>query len=84
MASGFIVFLKTERETAEVITRFVEFSNCKIPQVIGVIDGVQIEVIGPSNDIKVDCFNRKQYYLTNTQATIEASLVFLTLRRLPR
>lgn len=78
------MFLKTETETAEVIIRFVEFSNCKIPQIIGVINGVQIEIISPSNDIEVDCFNRKQHYLINTQATIEASLVFLTSRRLPR
>ena len=80
------MFLKTETETIiiiEVIIRFVEFSNCKIPQIIGVINGVQIEVISPSNDIEVDCF-RKQDYLINTQATIEASLVFSTSRRLPR
>ena len=30
MASDFVVFPKTERETAEAIIRFTEFSNCKI------------------------------------------------------
>ena len=38
MAPDFIVFPKTERETAEAIIRFAEFSNCKTPQVVGAID----------------------------------------------
>ena len=79
MASDFIVFPKTEGETAEAIIRFAEFSNCKIPQVVGAIDGVQIEVIGPRNDSKVDYLNRKQQHSTNTMATIGANL-----DRLPR
>ena len=79
MASDFIVFLKTDRETAEAIIRFAEFSNCRIPQVFDVTDGVQIEVIGLSNDGKVDYFNTKQHYSINTQATIGANLVFLDL-----
>ena len=79
MVSDFIVFPKTERETAEAIIRFAEFSNCKIPQVVGVIDGVQIEVLGPRGDSKVAYFNRKQHCPVNTQATIGANLVFLDL-----
>ena len=74
--------------------RFAEFSNCKIPQVVGAIgsilprpqciwgrgcDGVQTKVIGSSNDSKVDYFNRKQHHSINTQATIGASLVFVDL-----
>ena len=43
MPPDFIVFLKTERETPEAIIRFAEFSYCKIPQVVGVIDGVEIQ-----------------------------------------
>lgn len=31
-----------------------------MPQVVGAIDGVQIEVIGLCNDSKVDYFNSKQ------------------------
>ena len=48
-----------------------------MPQVVGAVDGVQIEVIGPSNDSKVGYFNRKQHYSINTQATIGSNLVFL-------
>ena len=40
MASDLIVFPKTESETAETIIRFAEFSNCKICEVVGAIDGV--------------------------------------------
>ena len=79
MTSDFIVFLKTEREPEDAIIRFDEFSNYKIPQVVGVIGGVQIKVIVPSNDGNVDYFNRKQNYSINTQATITANLVFLNL-----
>ena len=43
MASNFIVFPKTERETAGAIIRFAGFSKCKIPEVVGATDGVQIE-----------------------------------------
>ena len=50
-----------------------------MPQVVGAINGVQIEVIDPSNNSKVDYFNRKQYYSISTQATIGANLVFLDL-----
>ena len=79
MASYFIVFPKTEKETAEAIIRFTEFSNCKIPQVVGAIDGIQIEVIGLSNDSKMDYFSMKQHYFIITQATIGANLFFLDL-----
>ena len=75
MASDLIVFLKTESETAETIIRFAEFSNCKICEVVGAIDGVQIDVIYPRNDSKVDYFNRRQHSI-NTYATIGANLVF--------
>ena len=77
MASDFIVISKTEKKTAEAIIRFTEFSSFKIPQVVGAIDGVQIEVIGPSNDSKMDYFNRKQHYFIITQATIGVNLFFL-------
>ena len=79
MASDFIVFPKTEQETAQAIIRFTEFSNCKIPPVVGAIDGIQIEVIGLSTDSKMDYFNMKQHYSIITQAAIGANLFFLDL-----
>lgn len=45
-----------------------------ILQVVGAIDGVQIEVIGPANDSRVDYFNRKHYSI-DTQTTTGANLV---------
>ena len=38
MAFDFIVFPKTERKAAEAIIEFIEFRNCRIPQVVGAID----------------------------------------------
>ena len=78
-------FCETSKNTFSTITsgrlllkaiiRFVEFSNYNIPQVVGATGGA----VGPTINVNVDYFNRKQHYSINSQATIGANLVFLDL-----
>ena len=77
LSHRFIRFPRNENDTEEAIRNFREFTNCKIPNVVGAIDGVHIEIQAPNNDSKADYFNRKQHYSINTQATIGANLIFL-------
>ena len=55
-----MAFPKTKREQQGLL----DSRNIVIVilQVVGAIDGVQIEVISPCNDSKVDYFNSKQIY----------------------
>ena len=73
MSPEFIKFPKTSLETGSKIRSFCNFTGCKIPQVLGAIDGTHIEILAPS-DSKVDCFSRKQKFTVNTQAVIGANL----------
>ena len=77
MSPEFIKFPKTTLETAAKIRSFRDFTGCKIPQVLGAIDGTHVEILTPSSDSKVDYFNRKQKFTVNTQAVIGANLEFL-------
>ena len=77
MSPEFIKFPKTTLETGAKIRSFRDFTGCKIPQVLGAIDGTHIEILAPSSDSKVDYFNRKQKFTVNTQAVIGANLEFL-------
>ena len=77
MSPEFIKFTKTTLETGAKIRSFCDFTGCKIPQVLGAIDGTHIEILAPSSDSKVDYFNRKQKFTVNTQAVIGANLEFL-------
>ena len=45
---------------------FQEFTECKIPQVVGAIDGTHIEIVAPSTDSKADYYSRKQRFTVNT------------------
>ena len=74
MSPEFIKFPKTTLETGAKIRSFCDFTGCKIPQVLGAIDGTHIEVLAPSSDSKVDYFNRKQKFTVNTQTVIGANL----------
>ena len=77
MSPEFIKFPKTTLETGAKIRSFRDFTGCKIPQVLGAINGGHIEMLAPSSDSKVDYFNRKQKFTVNTQAVIGANLEFL-------
>ena len=77
MSPKFIKFPKTTLETGAKIRSFCDFIGCKIPQFLGAIDGIHIEILAPSSDSKVDYFSRKQKFTVNTQAAIGANLEFL-------
>lgn len=48
LTNNFIKFPKTTFENAEAMKLFQEFTECKIPQVVGAIDGTCIEIMAPS------------------------------------
>lgn len=48
LANNFIKFLKTTFENAEAIKHFQEFTEWKIPEVVGAIDGIHTEIMTPS------------------------------------
>ena len=77
IASEFIKFPKNGPDTATAIQHFKEFADCRIPQVMGALDGTHIEIEAPPTESKVDYFSRKQKYTVNTQAVIGANLMFL-------
>ena len=77
MSPEFIEYLKRTLETGAKVRSFCDFTGCKIPQVLGKIDGTHIEILAPSSDSKVDYFNRKPKFIVNTQAVIGANLEFL-------
>ena len=77
----FIKFSKTTLEIEAKTRRFCNFTGCKIPQVVGAIDGTPIEIFAPSSDNKVDYFNRKQKFTVNTREVIGANLEFLHVTR---
>ena len=39
LANNSIMFSKTTFETADAMKRFQEFTDCKIPKIVGIIDG---------------------------------------------
>ena len=59
-------FPKATFETVETMKHFQEFTECKIPQVVGAIDGTHIEIVAPSTDSKADYYSRKQRFTVNT------------------
>lgn len=48
LTNNFIKFPKTTFENAEAMKLFQEFTVCKIPQVVGAIDGTRTEIMAPS------------------------------------
>ena len=48
LIKNFIKFPKTTFEFAEAMKLFQDFTECKIPQVVGAIDGTRIEIMAPS------------------------------------
>ena len=53
------------------------FCQCRIPQVIGALDGTHIPIVAPNVDGKADYFSRKQRYTISAQGLVGANLVFL-------
>ena len=61
-APHYIKFPKTRLETSECIEKFRISTNCKIPQVVGPVDGTQVHISAPETDGKPDYFSHKQCY----------------------
>lgn len=57
--SRFIKSPKSRTETATEIFKFKEFTDCKIPQTVGTIDGTHIEINSPGGESRIDYFSRK-------------------------
>ena len=77
LAPRYIHFPRSRKETAEAIKQFKVFCQCRIPQVLGALDGTHIPIVAPNVDGKVDYFSRKQRYTISTQGLVGANLVFL-------
>ena len=60
MGNHFIKFPETRFETENTIEKFKLSENCKIPMVVGALDGTDITIVAPDNENKVDHYNRKQ------------------------
>ena len=76
VGSIFVKFPDTMLAAAEAVKSFQEFTDCKIPQVCGAIDGTHIEIISPSSESKLDYFSGKQKFTINTQAVVGSYLIF--------
>ena len=61
------------RDTTRAIALFQD--ECKIPQVVGAIDGTHIEVLAPENPF--DYFDRQHRYSVIMQAVVGENLMFL-------
>ena len=62
-------FPRSRREAAEAIEQLKVFCNCRIPQVIGALEGTLIPIVAPNVDGKADYFRSKttlQYFYTRT------------------
>ena len=77
LAPRYIHFHRSRRETAEAIEQFKVFCQCRIPQVLGALDGTQIPIVAPKVDGKADYFSRKQRYTISIQGLVGANLLFL-------
>ena len=77
LASTFIKFPNTRRETAKAIEKLRVFCRCHIPQALGALYGTHIPIIAPCVEGKADYYSRKQCYTISTQATVNANLAFL-------
>ena len=77
IADRFISFPRNGPQTAMEIQKFKVFTGTILPQIVGAIDGMHVEIVSPSCDSKADYFSRKQKYTINTQAVIGSNLMFL-------
>ena len=77
LAPRCIHFPRRRTETAEAIEQFKVFCQCRIPQVLGALDGTHIPIVAPNVEGKADYFSRKQRYTISTQGLVGANLAFL-------
>ena len=56
-------------EVALEIQKLQDSVNCKVPETIGAIDGMHIEINSPTGDSKIDYFNRKQRIFLGSKGT---------------
>ena len=56
LGSRFIIFPRNKQETRLAIEGFHSFTNCLLPNVVGVIDGTHVEILAP------DCPSKGDYY----------------------
>ena len=66
-------------ETENAIEKFKLSKNCKIPMLVGALDGTHITIVAPDNENKVDYYNGKQRYNINTQVAVGGDLIFLSV-----
>ena len=59
------------------IEKFRISTNCKIPQVVGAVDGTHVRISAPETDGKPDYFSRKQCHTITKQTVVGADLLFL-------
>ena len=59
-SSEYISFSVNRRENVEAIVKFKTNVNCKIPQVVGAIDGTHIPILTPVTESKNDYYSRKK------------------------
>ena len=78
-SSEYISFPVTRHENAEAILKLKADMNCKIQQVVGAIDSTHIPILTPATECKNDYYSRKKRHTINTQAIIEANLMFLDI-----
>ena len=59
LSKHLIEFSRTPGETAKAIATYKETTNNKIPQTADAIGNIQITILDPSADRKIDYYNRK-------------------------
>ena len=77
LALQYIHFPKSRRETTEATKQLKVFCQCRMPEVIGVLEGTHIAIVLPNNDRNADYVSRKRRYTIFTQVVVGANLVFL-------
>ena len=75
---GFAIYKISESKLrfASAVQLFKSFCNCSLPQVLGAIDGNQIEILKPDNESSMDCFSREQKYTVNPHAVVGSNLTY--------
>ena len=75
----FIKFPQNGQETAIAIHRFQAFTNSIIPNIVGAIDGVHVEINCVDIESRADYDSRKQKSAINAQGFVGYNLLFLDI-----